>query len=310
MASGAVCLFAYQRSIIRRKNLLLSNQEQLKVAIVEIPQDSPLYPKEWLKISAAPPILYAVGNTQLLKGEKIAIVGSRRTPPNALKLCENIAEELATKLVIVTGAADGGDSAAIQAGLKSGNIICLLAGGFGALPQGNLALLERVAQKGLLLSPHPFETEIRNFSYEYRNKLLAAMSNSVLVTGAGEKSGALITAKYAKEYGKKIFAFPYPPNSAAGLGCNRLIKQGGYLTESAEDIAAVLGLDLSQTSKAMDLTADEERIYRVLQEIAEGHISEISEKAGIPVFKARAVLASLEIKGGAVAVGGNRYSVV
>ena len=178
------------------------------------------------------------------------------------------------------------------------------------MPQGNLALLERVAQKGLLLSPHPFETEIRNFSYEYRNKLLAAMSNSVLVTGAGEKSGALITAKYAKEYGKKIFAFPYPPNSAAGLGCNRLIKQGGYLTESAEDIAAVLDLDLSQTSKAMDLTADEERIYRVLQEIAEGHISEISEKAGIPVFKARAVLASLEIKGGAVAVGGNRYSVV
>lgn len=290
--------------------MLLSNQAQLQSAIVEIPQNHPLYPKEWLGLTSAPSILYAVGNTQLLKGEKIAIVGSRRTPLNALKLCEKIVEELANRLIVVTGAADGGDSAAIQAGLKTGNVICLLAGGFGALPQGNLPLLEQVAQKGLLLSPHPFETEIRNFSYEYRNKLLAAMCESALVIGAGEKSGALITAKYAKEYGKKIFAFPYPPNAAVGVGCNRLIKQGGYLTENADDIAAVLGLDLSQTRKTIQLTADEEKIYRVLQEISEGHISEISEKAGVPSFKARALLSSLEIKGGAVAVGGNRYSVV
>ena len=290
--------------------MLLSNQEQLQSAIVEIPQNNPLYPKEWLRIASAPPILYAVGNTQLLKGRKIAIVGSRRTPLNALKLCEKIAEELAFKLVIITGAADGGDSAAIQAGLKTGNIICLLAGGFGALPQGNLSLLEQVAKKGLLLSPHPFETEVRNYSYEYRNKLLAAMCESALVIGAGEKSGALITAKYAKEYGKKIFAFPYPPNAAAGVGCNHLIKQGGYLTEGADDIAAVLELDLSQMDKTLQLTEDEEKIYRVLQEMSEGHISEISEKAGVPSFKARALLSSLEIKGGAVAVGGNRYSVV
>lgn len=290
--------------------MLLSNQAQLKAAIAEISQDSPLYPKEWLTVDPAPPVLYAVGNTELLKGRKLAIVGSRRTPLNALKLCEKTAETLAKTLVIVTGAADGGDSAAMVGGLKTGNIICLLAGGFGALPQGNLPLLEKVAQKGLLLSPHPFETEIRNFSYEYRNKLLAAMCEGTLVTGAGEKSGALITAKYAKEYGKKIFAFPYPPNSAAGLGCNRLIKQGGYLTEEAEDIACVLGLDLTKAEKAVDLTADEEKIYRVLQDITEGHISEISEKAGVPGFKARAVLSSLEIKGVAVAVGGNRYSVV
>ncbi|MBQ5930433.1 MAG: hypothetical protein IIX02_06545 [Clostridia bacterium] len=101
-----------------------------------------------------------------------------------------------------------------------------------------------------------------------------------------------------------------PPNAAAGVGCNHLIKQGGSLTEGADDIAAVLGLDLSQMDKTLQLTADEEKIYRVLQEMSEGHISEISEKAGVPSFKARALLSSLEIKGGAVAVGGNRYSVV
>lgn len=290
--------------------MLLSNQNQLKNAIKEIARENPLYPKEWPSLSDAPPVLYAVGNTELLKGRKIAIVGSRRTPLNALKLCEKTAEELAERLVVMTGTADGGDSAAIEGGMKSGNVICLLAGGFSALPQGNLPLLERVAQRGLLLSPHPFETEVRNFSYEYRNKLLAAACESVLVIGAGEKSGALITAKYAAEYGKKIFAFPYPPNSSAGAGCNRLIKQGGYLTESAEDIASVLDIDLSQKTKQICLSADEEKMYRVLQDMSEGHISELSEKSGIPSFKARAVLASLEIKGVAVAVGGNRYSVV
>ena len=290
--------------------MLLSNQTQLKKAIVEIPQNSPLYPKEWMTLSDAPPSLYAVGNTGLLKGRKIAVVGSRRTPPNALKLCEKTAEELSRALVVVTGTADGGDSAAIEGGLKTGNIVCLLAGGFSTLPQGNLPILERVAQKGLLLSPHPFETEVRPFSYEYRNKLLAALGEGVLVTGAGEKSGALITAKYAAAYNKKIFAFPYPPNSAAGVGCNRLIKAGGYLTECAEDVALVMDIDLSKSQKQLLLSADEEKLYQALQELTEGHISELSERSGIPSFKARAVLSSLEIKGLAVSVGGNRYAVV
>lgn len=290
--------------------MLLSNRTQLKNAIVEISQDDPLYPTEWKTLSFAPNVLYALGNLSLLKKRKFTVVGSRKTPPNALKLCEKITEELSRSLVIVTGTADGGDGAAIEGGLKTGNIVCVLAGGFSAMQQGNLPLLERVAQKGLLLSPHPFETEIRPFSYEYRNKLLAALGEGVLVTGAGEKSGALITAKYAAEYKKKIFAFPYPPNSAAGVGCNRLIKGGGYLTESAADVALEMDIDLSEPQTQTRLSADEEKLYRALQELTEGHISELSEKSGIPVFKARAVLSALEIKGLAVSVGGNRYAVV
>lgn len=290
--------------------MLLSNPTQLQNTIAAISQDDPLYPTEWKNLSFAPTVLYALGNLSLLKKRKFTVVGSRRTPPNALKLCEKITEELSRSLVIVTGTADGGDSAAIEGGLKTGNIVCVLAGGFSAMQQGNLLLLERVVQKGLLLSPHPFETEIRPFSYEYRNKLLAALGEGVLVTGAGEKSGALITAKYAAENKKKIFAFPYPPNSAAGVGCNRLIKRGGYLTESAADVALEMDIDLSEPQPQTRLSADEEKLYQALQELTEGHISELSEKSGIPVFKARAVLSALEIKGLAVSVGGNRYAVV
>ncbi len=290
--------------------MFLENETERKSAIVEIDKSSALYPKEWLALDDAPPVCYAVGNTQLLQERKFCVVGSRRTPANSLKLGERIAEDVSNAFVIVTGTADGGDTAAIEGGLKNGKIICLLAGGFSALPQSNLYLLEKVAKKGLLLSPHPFDAEVRAYSYEYRNKLLAALCEGVLVLGAGEKSGALITAKYAEELGKPVFALPYPPNSSAGSGCNALIKRGGYLTENSEDVACHMGIDLSKSQPKILLTADEEKLYEALRELGEGHITQISEKSGIPSFKARAVLSALEIKGLIVAMGGNRYSVV
>ncbi len=278
--------------------------------LTEIPLSSPYFPNEWKELSDCPQKLYALGDIALLKERKLGIVGSRRTPANALKLGAEIAKTLSNAFVIVTGVADGGDSAAIEGALLGGGkVICLLAGGFSALPQCNLALLEKVAKRGLILSPHPFETEIRAFSYEYRNKLLAKLCQGVLVLGAGEKSGALITAKYAAAFDKDIFAFPYPPNSASGAGCNRLIKSGAYLTESAKDVAEKFGIDFTERKEEIHLTPDEEKLYACLKE-GEAHAGELAQKTGVPVFKLRAVLSSLEVKGLVVALGGNRYAAV
>ncbi len=291
----------------------VQNEEKLKSRLTEIPRNSPLYPKAWKKLPDAPEIVYALGNTALLQEKAFTVVGSRRTSAQALKLGENITKELSRHFVIVTGTAEGGDSAAIEGALAEDRVICVLAGGFSALPQSNLPLLRQVAKKGLLLSPHPFETAVRSFSYEYRNKLLAAFSEGVFILGAGEKSGALITARYAKEFGKPIFAFPYPPNAAAGVGCNRLLKEGGYLVESAEDIFSKLGIDKEAQRAATPkppLSPDEEKMYIALCEQGEGHVNELSQKSGVPVFKARAVLSSLEVKGLAVGLGGNRYGAV
>ena len=287
----------------------MSLEELLKNKIVAISREDERYPTAWKEMADSPETLYAVGDLSLLGREKIVIVGSRRTPVNAMKLGETIARELSSRFVIVTGSADGGDTAAIAGGLKNG-VICLLAGGFSAIPQANLPLLEQVAKNGLLLALHPYETSVRSFSYEYRNKFMAALGDGVLVLGAGEKSGALITAKYAQEFGKKIFALPYPPNAAAGVGCNALIKKGGYLTEGAMDVFTVYGMDVSETKTSVELSADEEKVYNALKELSEGHINELSLATGIPVFKLRALLSALEIKGLAVALGGNRYSVV
>lgn len=279
--------------------------------IVEIPVSSPDYPVEWKGLLDAPPVIYARGNIALLRERKFTVVGARRTPAPALKLGARICKELSNGVAIVTGTADGGDGAAIEGALSGGGkVICVLAGGFSALPQANVQLLGEVAKRGLLISPYPYETEVRAFSYEYRNKLLATLGEGVLVLGAAEKSGALITAKYAMAQGKPVFAFPYFPGSAAGEGCNKLLKTGGILTESASDITARMNIQTEEKTRAVVLTADEEKLLSALKTLAEGHASELAAAAGIPPFKVRAVLSALEVKGLVTALGGNRYAPV
>lgn len=271
---------------------------------------SPAYPQEWLALADAPERVYAVGNIALLTARKLTVVGSRRTPVQAVKLGAEIVQTLSTHFAIVTGVAEGGDSAVIEGALAgTGDIICVLAGGFDALPQGNINLLERVASKGLLLSPFPFGVTVRNFSYEYRNKLLATLGVATLVLSAGEKSGTLITAKYAKETGKRVFALPYAPWTAVGKGCNALIKTGADMVESAEDLLRAFGIEREQ-KRIPPLTVEERRVWEHICEAGEMHATAIAELAGVPVFKIRAVLASLEVKGAIVALGGNRYSAM
>ncbi len=278
--------------------------------IVTIPQNSPLYPKAWQSLLDAPKALYAIGNTELLQTRKLTVVGSRKTPASALKLTAQIAKELSSVFTVVTGTADGGDGAAVEGALSgSGRVICLLAGGFSALPQGNFPLLERVMKKGLVLSPHEYDVSVRAFSYEYRNKLLALLGEGTFVVGAGEKSGALITAKYAEREQKPVFALPYTPGTFAGVGCNGLLKRGGVLTENAEDIFRTFGVENVRETPAVVLSEEEAKLLDVLKELSEAHVSELSEKSGIPLFKARALLSALEVKGVAVSIGGNRYSL-
>ncbi len=277
--------------------------------IVEISSTDAQYPKEWQSFSDKPQTLYAVGNVALLHTRKFTVVGSRKTPKAVLVTGAQIARELSSVFTLVSGAADGGDSAAIEGALESGNIICVLAGGFGAIPQGNYALLERVAQRGLLLALHSHDTPVRGFSYEYRNKFLAALGEGTLVLGAAEKSGALITAKYAQSFQKPIFALPYPPNSPVGAGCNGLIKKGGHLTENSFDILSRFGINCIEKKTLPKLTAEEAQIVSALQALGEGHIAEIAARADVPLFKARALLSALQIKGLAVDLGGNRFSI-
>ncbi|MBQ8291202.1 MAG: DNA-processing protein DprA [Clostridia bacterium] len=272
---------------------------------------SPAYPAEWQSLPDKPQQVYAVGRVALLTARKFTVVGSRTANAVATKLGKEISKALSYSFAVITGTAEGGDTAAIEGALAgSGNVICVLAGGFAAVPQGNWEVLERVAKRGLVLSPHSFDTPVRNFSYEYRNKLLAALGKGTLVLSAGEKSGALITGKYTKKQGKPLFALPYAPNSPVGAGCNRLIKEGAYLVENANDVFERLGMEAQAEKPPLVLTADEEAMYRALQETGEAHAAAVAERAGIPIFKAKGILASLEVKGAVLSLGANRYTII
>jgi DNA processing protein len=252
--------------------------------------------------------LYAKGKTEFLESPFFAVVGSRRTTESAKKLGKRIAQELTERFAVITGSADGGDEAALSGALDGGKAICFLAGGFGIMPKEN-PLLSKVEKEGLLLAACPLDTPVRVYSYEYRNKLLAACAEGVLVLGAAQKSGALITAKYAKELQKKLFAIPYAPSVAAGEGCNRLIKDGAFLTESAEDVFEQYGYSSVQKPKIV-LTEMEEKAVQFLEERGESHVAEIASALGVPIFRLTTLLAALEIKGVAVKLGGNRYTLV
>lgn len=268
------------------------------------------YPAAWRKLDCPPLGVYAKGNVALLNERLFAIVGSRRTTESAKKVGKKIAEELSSHFVIATGVADGGDEAAVEGVLNgSGRVVCMLAGGFACLP-AHATFLQRAAEKGLVFSACPMQEPVRVYSFEVRNRLLAMLCDGGLVLGAAAKSGALITAKYLRENGKPLFAIPYAPNTAAGEGCNWLIKTGAYLTETAADVLEQFGIQETDCQPTIQLTETEEKVLNALKALAEAHVNELSVATGLPLFKLLSVLSALEVKGVVAKLGGNRFAAV
>lgn len=278
--------------------------------LITIGMDDPRYPNAWKTLPNAPERVQAIGDLSLLNRRSLTVVGSRRTPVAMLKHTQSVAKGLSQAFTLITGVADGGDSAVIEGALLgSGKVVCVLAGGFSSIPRTN-TLLKKVAEKGLILSPYAYETPVRTFSFGYRNKLLSALGDGVFITGAGEKSGALITAEHAQNMQKPLFAFPYAPNAFGGVGCNRLIKSGAKLVETEEDIFAYFGVEKTALQSHVALSETEQKIYETLRALGEAHAGEIAQKAGLPVFKVMALLSALEVKGLIVSLGANRYASV
>ena len=122
--------------------------------------------------------------------------------------------------------------------------------------------------------------------------------------------GIVDTFKYLKEQGKPIFALPYAPGTAAGAGCNALIKEGAYLTETAADVFERFGIAAEEKKAEIPLTDAEEKTLNALKEKGEAHVNELASLSGIPPFKLLTILSSLEIKGLVAKLGGNRFSIV
>ena len=286
--------------------LVKSLEKHNRFALTLLAED---YPEPLKHIHEPPLVLFGEGRRELLKRRKFCIVGSRVTPPWAEKCGRQISERLSDKFCIVTGLAEGGDRAAVDGALAGGNLICVLPCGLDVCyPAAHSTLKERIAKRGLLLSEYAPDEGVTRYAFHARNRILAGLSEGVLVLSAGARSGTLITANCAVDYGRDVFALPHNVGVSKGEGCNELIKRGAYLVTDVEDILAVYGMT-ENGAPMPELTDEEARVMQVLSE-GELHAAVIADRAGMRIFEASAVLSALEIKGLAVKSGGNRYSAV
>lgn len=290
-----------------RSNFLGKLKEKDVVCITRF---SDGYPENLKNIYDPPAVLYCKGNTKLLKTNCFSVVGSRRTQPSVLALTKKICGELTQAFTVVTGIADGADSAAVEGALPSGKIISVLANGFDRIyPATNRQLFERIAHNGLVVTEYPPYVQAMRHNFLIRNRIIAGLSRATLVVSAGKKSGALNTANHALEYGRDVFAFPYNAGSEYGEGCNALIKNGAYLTENILDIFKEFGLDL-KTQSAPALTEAEAAVYEQIKNLGEAFLPDIARNLNMFTYSLLPVITMLEIKGLIVRLGGNRFSAV
>lgn len=205
--------------------------------------NDPNFPQKLLHLKDCPAFLSFSGDLSLLQKRSIAIVGARNASLLGKILATKIAKDLGEKgFIIVSGMARGIDTAAHEGSLETGSL-AVLAGGLDIVyPPENVSLYKKLKEQGGILSEMPLGVAIDASLFPRRNRIIAGLAESVVLIEAATQSGSLITAEYALENGKEIFAVPGFPSDPRSRGCNQLIKQGATLVESAEDICNVLGV--------------------------------------------------------------------
>ncbi len=261
------------------------------------------YPKTLLEVPDHPPFLYVKGS---LRGEElsVAIVGSRRASTYGLTTAEKMARQLSAQdITIVSGMARGIDTAAHRGALKGGGrSIGVLGCGIDVVyPGENRQLFAEIPENGALVSEFPMGTEPRAENFPRRNRIISGISRGVLVVEAAENSGSLITAQYALEQGREVFAVPGNIHYGSSRGSNRLIKQGAKLVEGIEDILEELPLrgrainpPASPVKQA--LSPQEAYVYTLLA-ANPLHIDDIIAKSALTAGEVSAILLRLELNG-------------
>jgi DNA processing protein len=272
------------------------------------------YPELLKKIPNAPPTLYFRG--KLLKNETcFAIVGTRRCSDYGKEIAFSIARDLAEAgLTIVSGMARGIDTMAHKGALEGkARTIAVLGTGLdekSIYPKENLKLAKKILDNGgCLISEYPPRSPGAQFTFPERNRIISGLSLGVLVVEAKIKSGALITAEWARKQGRKVFAIPGSIHSLNSKGCHFLIKKGAKLVESANDILEELNLSKIKRKEIKGKTLEENLILEVLKN-GSLDIEKIVEKTNLPPQKVSATLSLMEIEGKVKNLGGNVYALM
>lgn len=201
-------------------------------------QDS-RYPTLLKAIDSAPPLLFLHGNIECLSDPQLAIVGSRNPSPSGRETAQQFAHHLAQLgLTITSGLALGIDAASHQGALQAkGCTIAVMGAGLKRIyPAQHRDLAHQIAEQGLLVSEFPPDTPVKPKNFPQRNRIISGLSVGTLIVEAAIRSGSLITARYANEQGREVFAIPGSIHNPLARGCHKLIQQGAKLIETAQDI--------------------------------------------------------------------------
>jgi len=202
----------------------------------------PGYPDTLAAIEDAPPVLSVLGRAELLPAPIVAIVGARNASANGRRLAHDLAAGLGEAAVIVaSGMARGIDAAAHGGALATGSIAVVAGGVDVVYPEENRGLYQALASDGAVIAELPLGTEPQARHFPRRNRIISGMALGVVVVEAAAKSGSLITARFALEQGREVFAVPGSPLDPRCRGCNDLLRNGATLTETAADIITQLG---------------------------------------------------------------------
>lgn len=257
-----------------------------------------------------PEVLFCKGNLELLKKPIVAIVGTRDCTRYGVEVAKKLANQLATLgIVTVSGLADGIDTAA-HTGAGAENTIAVLGNGVNQFfPAANVDLQKRIANDGgLLVSEYPPSAKCNRYTFPQRNRIIAALSKTVIVVEADNKSGALITKEFALDLGLEVFAVPGPINSPASRGTNEMIKTAACacLTEIS-DVLSVFGMTFTSKENTVTQISFEARIVLNVLRHDELHFDELVTKTNFVPKILTTLLTTMEMDGIIQKLPGNHY---
>jgi DNA processing protein len=320
---------------VKALNVMSKNDAQKEIEAVEnfgarmILYGAADYPKWLMDIPDPPPIITVSGHAHLWKRDCIAMVGARNASAVGCQFAQRLARELGEHgLTVVSGLARGIDAFVHKGAIASGTVGVIAGGIDNIYPPENAILYQQMRETGAVISEQPFGLLPFSGAFPGRNRIIAGMTLGTVVVEASPKSGSLITARFANEFGRDIFAVPGSPLDARSKGCNQLIREGAVMVENVQDIlqgiARLRGMAMQETQPPAFTSEDATTQQAPNESELDSARAAIIEKLGIVAVSvdeliaqcnvsaaaALTILLELELAGKLRRVSGNKVALI